>query len=379
MPPAKVKIERILDERTRQNTFHKRKGGLVKKAIELSLLCDCEVSLVLKSGPTKTCKEGRVTAYCSKDLAVMLRETLTHLPMGVFHNEDYNRFAKLEAEVGGSDAVVGVPVTDGMAGMAGMAGMPPMPSMAAGESVESEMPQDGDMMQRLMALERAIQEQAKEKAELEQKAKQAAADYEKFRQVMMQHMSDPKKEPQTSMSKAERVAAAEHSGTAQEHNALTPTSTPPAASPREVQEKAAKRPLDVEISGAKKRKHESSKAFHMPASQGQILELPPIQNLTSLQMKQAVHLLQQVAATQNQNPQTQGQPFQNAADSSSKSDEQQPAGQPAGDTTNTFAEPLSLVRERSNTALNPNAPPPGLAMSLMGRELSSNLSRQGGG
>ncbi len=99
MPPAKVKIERIADERTRQNTFHKRKGGLVKKAIELSLLCDCEVVLVLKSGPTKTCKEGRVTAYCSKDLAVMLRETLTHLPMGVFHNEDYNRFAKVSSSL----------------------------------------------------------------------------------------------------------------------------------------------------------------------------------------------------------------------------------------------------------------------------------------
>jgi len=95
MPPAKVKIERIKDERTRQNTFHKRKGGLIKKAIELSLLCDCEVTLILKSGPTKTCKEGRVTAYCSKDLSQMLRETLTHLPMGVFHNDDYNRFSKV--------------------------------------------------------------------------------------------------------------------------------------------------------------------------------------------------------------------------------------------------------------------------------------------
>ena len=31
MPPSKVKIERITDDRTRQNTFHKRKLGLIKK------------------------------------------------------------------------------------------------------------------------------------------------------------------------------------------------------------------------------------------------------------------------------------------------------------------------------------------------------------
>eukprot|EP00961_Rhodomonas_salina_P121470 1634943-Rhodomonas_salina.1 len=95
MPPAKVRIERIKDERTRQNTYHKRKGGLIKKAMELSLMCECEITLIMKSAPTKNCKDGQVTAYCSKDLAQMLRESLTHLPKGVFRNEDYNRFSKV--------------------------------------------------------------------------------------------------------------------------------------------------------------------------------------------------------------------------------------------------------------------------------------------
>mmetsp|Transcript_36082 Transcript_36082/g.56333 ORF Transcript_36082/g.56333 Transcript_36082/m.56333 type:complete len:110 (-) Transcript_36082:1363-1692(-) len=95
MPPSRVKIERIKDERTRQNTFHKRKGGLIKKAIELSLLCECDCALILKSGPTKTCKEGKVTAFCSKDLRSMLQETITHFPLSVINVNDYIKFAKV--------------------------------------------------------------------------------------------------------------------------------------------------------------------------------------------------------------------------------------------------------------------------------------------
>lgn len=37
MPPNKVRIERIEGNRMRQNTFHKRKLGLIKKAIELTV------------------------------------------------------------------------------------------------------------------------------------------------------------------------------------------------------------------------------------------------------------------------------------------------------------------------------------------------------
>mmetsp|Transcript_45594 Transcript_45594/g.108084 ORF Transcript_45594/g.108084 Transcript_45594/m.108084 type:complete len:267 (+) Transcript_45594:79-879(+) len=94
MPPAKVKIERIVGDRTRQNTFHKRKLGLIKKAIELSVLCDCDCAIILRSGPTVTCQEGRITAYCNKDLKTMLTESLAQMPMNYYTNAEYSRFAK---------------------------------------------------------------------------------------------------------------------------------------------------------------------------------------------------------------------------------------------------------------------------------------------
>jgi hypothetical protein len=43
----KIVIEKIASERNRHATFTKRKNGLIKKAMELSILCDCEVALIV--------------------------------------------------------------------------------------------------------------------------------------------------------------------------------------------------------------------------------------------------------------------------------------------------------------------------------------------
>lgn len=49
MGRLRIQIKKIEDKTNRQITFAKRKSGLVKKAYELSTLCDVEVALVIFS------------------------------------------------------------------------------------------------------------------------------------------------------------------------------------------------------------------------------------------------------------------------------------------------------------------------------------------
>eukprot|EP00123_Amoebidium_parasiticum_P006025 comp17079_c0_seq1/m.15833 comp17079_c0_seq1/g.15833 ORF comp17079_c0_seq1/g.15833 comp17079_c0_seq1/m.15833 type:complete len:240 (-) comp17079_c0_seq1:9-728(-) len=53
MGRKKITIQPIVDERNKQVTFTKRKTGLMKKAYELSVLCDCEVALIIFNGNNK--------------------------------------------------------------------------------------------------------------------------------------------------------------------------------------------------------------------------------------------------------------------------------------------------------------------------------------
>ncbi|XP_017434848.2 MADS-box protein JOINTLESS-like [Vigna angularis] len=49
MVRKKIPIKKIVDVTARQVTFSKRKSGLLKKARELSLLCDAEIALIVFS------------------------------------------------------------------------------------------------------------------------------------------------------------------------------------------------------------------------------------------------------------------------------------------------------------------------------------------
>ncbi|RWV87076.1 hypothetical protein BHE74_00044636 [Ensete ventricosum] len=53
MVRGKTQMKRIENTTSRQVTFSKRRSGLLKKALELSVLCDVEVALIIFSSRGK--------------------------------------------------------------------------------------------------------------------------------------------------------------------------------------------------------------------------------------------------------------------------------------------------------------------------------------
>ncbi|CAD5116827.1 DgyrCDS5672 [Dimorphilus gyrociliatus] len=83
MGRKKIQITRIGDERNRQVTFTKRKFGLMKKAYELSVLCDCEIALIIFNSANK------LFQYASTDMdKVLLKYTEYNEPHESRTNKD---------------------------------------------------------------------------------------------------------------------------------------------------------------------------------------------------------------------------------------------------------------------------------------------------
>ncbi|KAI3968206.1 hypothetical protein MKX01_018509 [Papaver californicum] len=53
MGRGKIEIKRIENSTNRQVTFSKRRGGLLKKAHELAVLCDAQLGLIIFSSSGK--------------------------------------------------------------------------------------------------------------------------------------------------------------------------------------------------------------------------------------------------------------------------------------------------------------------------------------
>ncbi|CDW53304.1 Myocyte-specific enhancer factor 2C [Trichuris trichiura] len=90
MGRKKIQISRIQDERNRQVTFTKRKFGLMKKAYELSVLCDCEIALIIFNSSNK------LFQYASTDMdKVLLKYTEYNEPHESRTNADIVEVSQL--------------------------------------------------------------------------------------------------------------------------------------------------------------------------------------------------------------------------------------------------------------------------------------------
>ncbi|XP_066367846.1 MADS-box transcription factor 34 isoform X2 [Miscanthus floridulus] len=102
MGRGKVVLQRIENKISRQVTFAKRRNGLLKKAYELSILCDAEVALVLfshagrlyqfssSSNLLKTLERYQRYIYASADAAVPSSDEMQN---------NYQEYVKLKARV----------------------------------------------------------------------------------------------------------------------------------------------------------------------------------------------------------------------------------------------------------------------------------------
>ncbi|XP_008783315.1 agamous-like MADS-box protein MADS9 [Phoenix dactylifera] len=91
MGRGKIEIKRIENSTNRQVTFSKRRNGIIKKAREISVLCDSQVSVVIFSS------SGKMSEYCSSSA------TLSHMLERYQHNSGKKlwdaRHENLSAEI----------------------------------------------------------------------------------------------------------------------------------------------------------------------------------------------------------------------------------------------------------------------------------------
>jgi len=103
MGRKKIVIRKIQDERSRHATFAKRKNGLIKKAMELSILCGCEIALVMFNS------QGKLIQYSSGDIDQTLSKFIDEKPQEAYTNEHLPNFANKDDKDKRSDGEDGQP------------------------------------------------------------------------------------------------------------------------------------------------------------------------------------------------------------------------------------------------------------------------------
>ncbi|KAH7569967.1 hypothetical protein ACOSQ2_018172 [Xanthoceras sorbifolium] len=85
MGRGRVELKRIENKINRQVTFAKRRNGLLKKAYELSVLCDAEVALIIFSS------RGKLFEFCTNS---SINKTLERYHANCYGVQEVNRSAK---------------------------------------------------------------------------------------------------------------------------------------------------------------------------------------------------------------------------------------------------------------------------------------------
>ncbi|XP_043715492.1 agamous-like MADS-box protein MADS2 isoform X2 [Telopea speciosissima] len=101
MGRGRVELKRIENKINRQVTFAKRRNGLLKKAYELSVLCDAEVALIIFSN------RGKLYEFCSSSSMLKTLERYQKCSYGTLEasqppketQSSYQEYLKLKAKV----------------------------------------------------------------------------------------------------------------------------------------------------------------------------------------------------------------------------------------------------------------------------------------
>ncbi|EPS68880.1 hypothetical protein M569_05892 [Genlisea aurea] len=92
MARGKVQLKRIENASSRQVTFSKRRNGLLKKAYELSVLCDAEVGLIIFS------QKGRLYEFSSCNIQKLIHKYLERRKEEITGPEAEQRIQHLKNE-----------------------------------------------------------------------------------------------------------------------------------------------------------------------------------------------------------------------------------------------------------------------------------------
>jgi MADS-box transcription factor len=83
MGRGKIEIKKIENPTSRQVTFSKRRGGLMKKAHELSVLCDAEIAVIIFSSTGKLFEFSSKAGY-ARDSSFLLDKVKVLLILSSF-------------------------------------------------------------------------------------------------------------------------------------------------------------------------------------------------------------------------------------------------------------------------------------------------------